>query len=324
MKQIAVSVPGKLMLMGEHAVIYGRPCIVTAIDQRIITTAELLEESIFKLEAPDVKVTGYQKTTADLGKGEIPKEAKFAELAVLNFLNAYKISKGIKIITKSPFSANFGFGSSAGTVVGIIKSLSELFSVTVSQKELFDLSYKTVLDVQGKGSGFDVAAAIYGGTIFFQNKGEVIESLTADGLNLVIGYCGVKADTVSMINSVESKMKNYKAGIDKIFDNIGGLVIEAKSAILEKDWERLGTLMDYNQNYLEDLAVSTEKLNNMIEGAKKSGAYGTKLSGAGGGDCMVALVSEEKKLKVTQAIEVVGGQVINVTPNAPGVKVENI
>lgn len=324
MKQMTVSVPGKLMLMGEHAVVYGKPCIVTAIDQRMITTVEILEEPIFKLEAPDVKITGYQKAIVDLGRGEIPKEAKFAELAVFNFLNINKISKGIKITTKSPFSANFGFGSSSGTVVGTIKALAEIFNIVISQKELFDLSYKTVLDVQGKGSGFDVAAAIYGGTIFFKNKGEIIEALTADDLNLVIGYCGVKADTVSMIDSVESKMKNYKKGVDKIFDNIGGLVIEAKTAILEKNWERLGTLMDYNQNYLEDLGVSTEKLNQMIESAKKSGAYGAKLSGAGGGDCMIALVSKESLLEVKQAIEAAGGQVIDVIPNAAGVKVENI
>lgn len=324
MKQITVSAPGKLMFMGEHAVVYGRPCLVTAVDQRIKVIAEILDKPQFELEAQDIGMNRYQKSLPDLAKGEVSKEAKFAEKAVYNFLTKNKISKGIKIITKSSFSVNLGFGSSSATVVGIVKALSELFNIKVSQKELFDLAYQTVLDVQRKGSGFDVAAGIYGGTIYFQNAGKIIESLTADGLNLTIGYSGVKADTVAMINSVESKMKNYKSGVEKIFDNIAKLVLEAKRAISEKDWERLGILMDYNQNYLEDLGVSSDKLNHMINAAKKAGAYGAKLSGAGGGDCMIALVSNENKLKVREEIEKVGGQVVDANINAPGVRVENL
>ncbi len=188
---------------------------------------------------------------------------------------------------------------------------------------MFDLSCKTVLDIQGKGSNFDVAAVIYGGTIYFKNGGEVIESLAAEGLNLVVGFTGIKSDTVSMINLVSEKMKNYKEGVEKIFDNIAGLVEEGKQAIMDKDWERLGTLMDYNQNYLEDLGVSTDKLNLMIDEAKKAGAYGAKLSGAGGGDCMIALVSDQSRLKVCQAIKNAGGKIMEVAVNAEGVKAEN-
>lgn len=319
---VTVTAPGKLMLMGEHAVVYGRPCLVTAVDQRMRVTAELLDEPVFRLEAKDINISNYQKSLTDLGKGEIPKETKFSEIAIFNFFDKYKIKKGVKFITNANFSANFGFGSSAAVVVGILIVLSELFRMKFSDKELFDLSYKTVLDVQKKGSGFDVAAAIYGGTLYFETGGKIIEPLPTDGLTLIVGYSGVKADTVSLINLVSGKMKNYQTGVEKIFDNIGKLVLEAKIAILEKDWERVGTLMDYNQNYLEDLGVSTDKLNLMIEGAKKGGAYGAKLSGAGGGDCMVALVSADNKLKVSQAIADAGGEIIDVAVNAEGVRRE--
>src|SRR6266550_1345023 len=86
MKKITVSAPGKLMLFGEHAVVYNRPCLVTAVDQRMRSTVELIDVPEFQLEAPDVKVTGYKKSLKELGKGEIPKGAKFVEIAVKNFL----------------------------------------------------------------------------------------------------------------------------------------------------------------------------------------------------------------------------------------------
>lgn len=323
MNIVNVSVPGKLMIMGEHAAVYGRPCIVTAVDSRMTVTVQNLEESLFKLEAPDVKITNYQKLLKELGKGDIPRRAMFAEVASRNFIEKYKVQKGFCITAKADFSANFGFGSSSAVTVGVIKALAEIFQIKITLKELFDLSYKTVLDIQRKGSGFDVAAAIYGGTLYFETGGKIIEPLSIDGLTLVAGFTGVKADTVAMVNLVSDKIKNYKTGIERIFDNIAKLVDEAKIAISDKDWQRLGTLMDYNQNYLEDLGVSANKLNLMIEVAKKGGAYGAKLSGAGGGDCMIALVSSETKEQVKEAIKNAGGEIIDININAEGVKIES-
>lgn len=322
MNVITISAPGKLMIMGEHAVVYGCPCIVTAVDWRMKVTVEVSDQSIFRLESPNVNISQYQKPITELGNGEIPKGAKFAEIAVRNFIDKYKVASGLTIKTQSDFSSNFGFGSSSAVTVGTIKALEKLFEIPLTQKELFDLSYKTVLDVQGVGSGFDVAAAIYGGTIYFQNKGEIIEQLNTEGLNLIVGYSGVKADTVAMINLVSEKLKNYKEGVENIFDNIGKLVNECKMAVIDKDWERLGTLMDYNQNYLEDLGVSTDKLNLMIDAAKGAGAYGAKLSGAGGGDCMIAIVSSQTKEKVQEAIKNAGGKIIKTDINTQGVRIE--
>ena len=126
-----------------------------------------------------------------------------------------------------------------------------------------------------------------------------------------------------MINMIKEKMTTQKEGIEKIFTAIADLVEKAKKSIAEKDWQRLGTYMNYNQDYLEDLGVSTEKLNSMISAARKAGAYGAKLSGAGGGDCMIVLVSKDSKKAVSQAIETVGGENIDIKTNAEGATIEN-
>lgn len=322
MKTITISAPGKLMLFGEHAVVYDRPCIVTAVDQRMRAAVEFTDDKIFYLDAPEVNISGYERPMNDLGQGEIPKGAKFVEIAVKNFVEKYPIASGVKVTTESDFSAQFGFGSSSASTVCVLKSLSELTGKKLDNKKLFDLAYKTVLDVQGKGSGFDVAAAIWGGTLYFVTGGKTIELLEVHDMPLVIGYTGVKADTVTLMAAVSQKMNEQPERVGRIYDAITKLTEEARKKIIEGDWERVGKLMNFNQDYLRDLGVSSEKLEALISAAKEAGAWGAKLSGAGGGDCMICFVDGSKRKAVEDALTAVGGQVIHIRPGAPGVHIE--
>ncbi|MCR4306250.1 MAG: mevalonate kinase [Candidatus Daviesbacteria bacterium] len=344
-KQITVSAPGKLMLLGEHAVVYGRPCIVTAVGQRMKATVELTDEPNFQLNAPDVQVTDYKKPMDQLGVGDVPKGAKFVEIAVKNFINCHPVldhtyqeitgsinsidsrfrgndKYGVSITTDSEFSSQFGFGSSSASTVCVIKALSELTEVNLDDRAIFDLAYKTVLDIQGKGSGFDVAAAVYGGTLYFVTPGKVIEPLNIDSLPLIIGYSGIKADTVTLINQVSEKAKKYPEVIKNIYDTIGKLVEKAKPALLGKDLQSFGELMNFNEGYLQALGVEGKKLADMVYGARDAGAYGAKLSGGGIGDCMIALAPRPKTKAVKDGITSAGGQVIEVKANVEGVRIE--
>jgi mevalonate kinase len=322
MSKIIVSAPGKLMLLGEHAVVYNHPCLVTAADQRMRATVEALNVLEFQLEAEDVKVTGYRKPLSDLGRGGIPKGAKFVEIAVKNIHDKYALKTGLKITTTSEFSSQFGFGSSSASTVCAIKGVSELFGLNLTNKEIFDLSYKTVLDIQGKGSGFDVAVAVYGGTLYFVTGGKVIEPVDIKELPLIVGYSGIKADTVTLINKVKESFANRQDRLTEIYSDIEILVNEAKDVVSKKDWKKFGELMNKNQDLLVELGASIDKLDNMIKAVLRAGAYGAKLSGAGGGDCMIALHSVQGKLSVQKAIKKAGGEMINVKINTEGVRIE--
>lgn len=310
------------MLFGEHAVVYDRPCLVTAVDQRMRVVVELTDGKAFKLEAPDVKIAGYSKPMDALGTGEVPKGANFVEVAVKNFVEKYPLKSGVSVSTKSDFSSQFGFGSSSASIVCVLKALSELTEKKLDTRQLFDLAYQTVLDVQGKGSGFDVAAAIYGGTLYFVTGGKIIEPLDISDVPMIVGYTGVKADTSMIIADVAKKMKAQPERVGRIYDAITKLTNEARQRILEGDWERVGKLMDFNQEYLRDLGVSTETLEALIAAARAAGAWGAKLSGAGGGDCMIALVADNKRAEAEDAIRDAGGQVIHIHAHTSGVRVE--
>ncbi len=323
-KQIIVSAPGKLMLFGEHAVVHGKPCIVTAVGQRLELKAKKLKEKVFKLSAKDVDIINYHKPLKDLGKGEIPKGAKFVERALLNFSKSYPLKSGVEIETISQFKSTFGFGSSSASTVCTVKALCELFNINLSEKEIFDVCYKTVLDVQGVGSGFDLAAAIYGGTLYFLKGGILIEQLSISNLQLVVGYSGIKADTVTLIRQVNKLAEEQPGLVEGTYEKIEDVVKKAKKALEKKDFETVGKLMDQNQSQLRNLGVSIEKLDNMIDGAREAGAYGAKLSGAGGGDCMIALVEEKNRRAVERSIEKAGGQVLKVELNAVGVRAERL
>lgn len=326
MKKVTVSAPGKLVLFGEHAVVYGKPCIVTAVGQRMKATVELIDQPVFQLNAPDVQISNYQKPINQLGKGDIPKGAKFVEMAVNNFVTHTRGPlaklKGVKITTKSEFSSQFGFGSSSASTVCVIKALSELFGEKLPNKQIFDLSFKTVLDIQGKGSGVDVAAAIFGGTLYFVAAGEVIKSINIKHLPIIVGYSGIKFDTVKLLDQVAEKAKKYPNLINNVYEQIGILVNQARKSLLKSDWQTLGELMNFNEGLLAALGVEGKKLADMIYMARDAGAYGAKLSGAGMGDCMICLAPPSRVKAVKNAIIKAGGQIINVKINAEGVRVE--
>lgn len=286
--KVKASAPGKLMLFGEHAVVYNYPCIVTTVSSKI--HVEIEENSgPLKIVAPQVK------------------DNRFVERTVKLFCEKYSVDSKLLIKTYSDFSSQYGFGSSSAVTVATILALSRFYEIKILKKEIFELGYKVTLSIQGVGSGFDIAAATFGGTLYFVTGGKVIEPLIIKNLNLIVGYSGTKANTAKLV-------KNLKPDF-KIFEDIKRIVIEAKVSLINSDWKKTGELMNQNHKLLQALGVSTEKLNRMCLAANDSGAFGAKLSGAGGGDCMIALTADKKRKDVESAIIKAGGEILNVRNN---------
>ncbi|MCP6718460.1 MAG: mevalonate kinase [Patescibacteria group bacterium] len=314
---IKASAPGKLILFGEHAVVYDRPCIVASVEHRISVSLKKRNDNNIFLTAPDLNFKNQD--ISSLEKSHF-KKSSFILAAIRNFFKKYDVKFGLDIKTQSEFSDKIGLGSSSAVVVSAIKGLSELFKIKMNEKDIFDLSYQTVLDVQGLGSGFDVAAAVYGGILFFVTGGKIIKPIEITDMPLVVGYTGVKADTPTLVKMVGEKLLKEPERINGIFNEIENIVNLAKVEIENKDWKKVGHLMNLNQDLLRKLGVSSKKLESLIKVALDSGAYGAKLSGAGGGDCMIVLSDRENLNSIKKAIEKAGGVIIETKIPAEGVR----
>lgn len=317
------SAPGKLALVGEHALIYGYPCIVTAVDIRYTATATKTEDKkiIFELTFAEKKIS-FSFTLKEFFALEIfPKDIAFVGKAIQNLYTKYKLETGLRIETNSP-SASYGLGSSSAITVATIMAVTKENGITLSNKALFEIAYEVTLAVQGKASGFDVASTIYGGTIFYQGGGAIIETLPIKKLPIIIGFSGKKISTTNLIEKVSQLHKNNQTIIDNIFKNSETLVLEAKKYLLTNNWENFGDLLNINQGLLDALGVNTLQLSKQIFAARGHGALGAKLSGAGGGDCMFALITPETRDAVKKAIKNAGGYIVDIKANVEGARIE--
>jgi mevalonate kinase len=345
-KKIKVSAPGKLMLFGEHAVVYNRPCLVAAVNQRLFIEVEKILEDKILISAPEMKIPDFVIFLEELDK-EQPKEVRFVLETIKNFFRKYQVESGLKIKTKSQFSTKYGFGSSSAVTVCTIKALAELFEIKMKKKEIFDLAYQTVLDIQGVGSGFDIAAAIYGGVIYFLTGGKIIEPLNVKDIPLIVGYTGLKASTSEIVKQVKLEMEKNPEYYEKLYDDIAQIVEKAKIEMENSNWQEVGRLMNKNQEILRkfkapsvEYGVSSEIIEKLIEACLEAGAFGVKLSGAGVGDCIIALGKDKEKVAETsshfpprpapqasaieKAISQAGGTPVSVDVDYQGLKIEKI
>ncbi len=326
MTSVTASAPGKLILLGEHAVVYGHPCIVTAIDLRIRVTVAALPGSQVIIHVP-AQAEPFATSIAELQlTSHFPAAVRFLALAVKRLWEHVGKAFGVEIMTESGFGASYGLGSSSAVTVAAIKSLAVAIGQELGADSVFALSRQVVLEAQeGFSSGFDVAAATYGGTLFFVTGGKVIAPLAVGEVPLVVGYTGIKADTTECIKRVAHRRQSFPLLVNTIMENIAPLVHKARAALEQGNLVELGRLMNLNQNWLEALGVSTSELDRLVHAVRLAGAYGAKLSGAGGGDCMIALADEHSRPKVEQAIEgsgIPGACVIRVRAGAEGVRID--
>ncbi len=325
---IHVSAPGKLMLLGEHAVVHRRACLVTAMDARLhmTLTPATPGDLTTTIHAPDVGVEYAQRHVAELFAGQEALEpgTRFIESALAVFRDHFGLPCGMRIVTRNDFATTKGLGSSSATVACTLFGLSRLFEIDLSPRTLFDLGLEAVLAVQRTGSGFDLAAAIYGGTLYYENvEPRALEPLYSPTLPLIVAYSGVKADTSAYVQRVTQRLETWPAAMNGIFDTMHQLVRDGRAALLAGDWARLGELMDMQHGLVHAIGVDTPETAALVFAARQAGAYGAKLSGAGGGDCIIALAPDASRPAIMAALEDAGGEIVPIAPHAAGVRLES-
>lgn len=295
---VTASAPGKVYLFGEHAVVYGEPAVPCAIERRATVTAVERDDAALRVQAGDLTLNGftveYNGDTSDTPDVDVDQPLLEAAMGYVNqaieqardATDRPRAGFDVRIDSAIPLGA--GLGSSAAVVVAAIAAATEELGTSLDAEEIADRAYRVERTVQeGEASRADTFCSAVGGAV--RVEGEDCRRLeSVPNLPFVIGYDGGSGDTGALVSGVRGLREQYDFAADTL-GAIGDLVREGEAAIADGDVEELGRLMDFNHGLLSALGVSARSLDSMVWAAREAGAAGAKLTGAGGGGCIVAL-----------------------------------
>lgn len=311
---VTVSAPGKVILFGEHAVVYGKPSLAGAIDKRTYVNIETRDDGNISINS---NMAPYHLSFSidDLGSVEdFPYVRKAIELTFEQ--SGEKSGLDIEISSETPPAS--GLGSSASVSIATVLAIHEAMGSKISKNELAKLGHKVELGVQGAASPTDTATATFGGVLFIEPDKKGCQRIDAS-LPLIVGYTGIERSTKALVENVRALRDKFPEIIDPIISNIGKITLEAKRRI--ENSEDIGEFMNINHGLLTALGVSNFKLDSLVYAARDAGARGAKLTGAGGGGCMIAH-APGSQAAVTNAIEKCGGMAFDSVITNEGVRVE--
>ncbi|HPW73985.1 MAG: mevalonate kinase [Methanothrix sp.] len=311
------SAPGKIILFGEHAVVSGTAALGGAADLRARATVEDLPGRLL-IETDDLSLQGF---SFDPGSGQISSaSAAYATRYVSAAVRELE-ARDVRIRIESDIPPAAGMGSSASIVVATVAALNGHLGLGLSEREIAQLSYRIERGVQkGRGSPMDTALATYGG---YQRISDGNQPLDLPPLEVVVGYTSVPHDTFSLVERVQLLKERYPDLVEPIFQAIGAITERALPLVREMNLDELGELMDINHGLLEALGVSSRELSELVYAARGAGgALGAKLTGAGGGGCMIALPGIEGKDALMVALRQARGVAFPVMMGGEGVRLE--
>jgi len=323
---VVASAPAKIILFGEHFVVYGEPAIVVAINRRARATAERRQDNRLRFHSANLSTACYfENGVFKVEQGDV-KEARLkfepVKLAVEKVLLRYGKNVGLDVEINSTIPVGAGLGSSAAVVTSVAAAVGALLELKLSKEDIFRIAYDAEKAVHGNPSGVDPAIATFGGTLLFQiDTGFKPVEVNSD-IPLVVGDTGVARSTRVQVEKVREIMDSYPQIAGSLRKAAREIVLRAVTALKENDLETLGTLMNINHALLYGVGVSDESLEWLTSAARKAGALGAKLTGAGGGGCMIALAKAEKLDNVSEAIMRAGGSPFVAKKTDEGVKIE--
>jgi mevalonate kinase len=312
------SAPGKIILFGEHAVVSGATALGGAIDLRAkVSVRDLPGSVLIKTEDLTLQGFSFDLTTGRLTSSQAVHATRYISVVLREF-----DAKDIQVCIESSLPAAAGLGSSASIVVATVAAVSQHQGHCLSRKEIAEISYRLEKKVQqGLGSPMDTALATYGGYLQISQD---IRQLDLPPMKMVVGYTKIPHDTKSEVEKVQDLKKRYSDLVNPIFLAIGALSEKAVPLIREQNIAELGRLMNINHGLLASLGVSSRELEELVYAARGAGgALGAKLTGAGGGGCMIAIPGAAGVEPLMVALIQARGAAFKVLTGCEGVRLES-
>lgn len=303
------SAPGKFVILGEHAVVYGKPAIALAINRRF--TVKVRRSDVFRINGDPANLASNPH--------------------IRNICERYGTS-AISVYMNSAIPAGSGLGSSAALSAAFSTAMRGVFDKEHDPEQIAKEAFEAEFSAQGRGSPMDTSASVHGYGISLnipENRRKLwniekngrsweICDIDVPKMSFVIGNTGIRAATGPLVEKVR-KYKDSNRFASDIVDEIGDITIEGMKAIGRNDIVGLGKLMTNDHKLLSILGVSCKELNKLVDAALPY-SYGAKLTGAGGGGCMVALT--DRPNEVAEAIASRGGTPYVVSTREEGARLE--
>jgi mevalonate kinase len=282
------SAPGKVFLFGEHAVVYGKPGIAMAIKPRVFVTV---------------------------------RETKRPQRAKSQYIDGCFEAMGVagSVYINSQIPSSSGLGSSAAVTVATLSAINDEFRKNKTREEIANMAFEIEKTVQkGRASPTDTTVSTYGGIVLI--TGNSRRRLPPQNMHLVIGDSLISHSTSKMVEQVGNLKKKHPQIVDAVLAAIEGVSLAAIHHL--DDPKELGEYMDMNHSLLEALGVGHPQLSRLVLAARSAGAYGAKITGAGGGGCMVAICPKQLKHRIAGAIEACEARAIITGIDTEGVRKE--
>ncbi|MCV0412075.1 mevalonate kinase [Nitrosarchaeum sp.] len=277
------SAPGKVILFGEHFVVYGIKAILCAIDKRVTVTAERIPENKIIIKSN----IGELEVSLNKSMNEISSPLKPFVYLANKMIKKYNQSEGIKIYVKSEIPSGVGLGSSSACCVAGAAAISKLFEKT-SKEKILELAIEAERTIFQNTSGADCTVCTFGGLMEYDKEKGFSQIKSESNFHLVIANSNIEHSTEIVVSNVKQFKEKNEEKFSIMCQKELELVNRVRIMLKNNDLQGLGRCMKDNQEFLETIGISNEKLRKMIKIAENS-SFGAKITGAGGGGCIIAL-----------------------------------
>ncbi len=303
MPAISVSTPGKIILCGEHAVVYRQPAIAIPV-QQVHTNTKIFAHPT----SPKGEIVVRSESIGIDGKLENlpPKHPILTALDLVKSHFGIDSFPACEIRITSTIPIASGLGSSASVSVSLITAMTEFLGHPLAAEEINTLAFEVEKIHHGNPSGVDNTVVTFNRPVYFI-RDELIEFIEVSvPLYFVIANTGIHGSTSEAVEKVRLNWQNNLTEYEKYFSQIGQITNSIRDHLQSGAVQEIGKLMSQNHSILQSMQVSCPELDKLVDTALKAGAFGAKLSGGGLGGNMIALVPPEISNLVAHELRNVG------------------
>ncbi len=291
---------GKTILFGEHFVVYGLPAMASAIGDYTEAIVESEDGIGYELSDNRPEVPGYKEKKFD--------EQKISITNVLKFMGVDIKNQKLKIELGGNLTCASGVGASAASCVALARAIDDEFNMQWDNNKINEAAYEGEKGYHGTPSGIDNTASTFGGLVYFIRNLEggpnIMETIKLKRpIEMVIASSGMTANTTVVVGDVRKKKEENPEWFSKIIQQYSSVIKEGRQSLEQMNLIRVGELMNKNHCLLQEITVSNDTLDKMVQIARDAGALGAKVTGTGrGGNINVLTPGKELQDKVYNAL----------------------